>query len=182
MNRVKLIILGLVISVAINLVFIGGIGYRASNLRDFGPRPFPPNVGWVVRDLGEERRQELRPLLEQSYEEIRPMRREMSTAQRRVNELMASQSFDAEALNQAFAELRDLSERYQALSHQQTITILNELSEEERRMAMEFIQRRGPREGMDRFRGRSGGPGFGPGGRPGRPSFPLPSPPGDPDQ
>ena len=177
MNKVKLIILGLVISVAINLVFIGGIGYRASNFRDFGPRPFPPNVGWVVRDLSEERRRELEPLLEQSYEEIRPMRGEMIAAQRRINELMASPSFDAEALNQAFAELRNVSERYQALSHQQTIAILNELSEAERQMAMEFVQRRGPREGRDRFRGRSGGPGFGPGSRPGRPSFPPPSPP-----
>ena len=182
MSRNRLIISGLVISVAINLVLIGGIGYRASSIRDFSPRPFPPNVGWVVRDLSEERRSELEPMLRESYDEIRPMRGEMFAAQSRINELMASQSFDAEALNQAFAELRDVSERYQALSHQQTISILNELSEEERQMAMEFVQRRGPREGRGRFRGQDGGPRFGPNGRPGRPPFSPPSPTDDPDQ
>ena len=162
-DRNKLILIALVASVAVNLVFIGGIGYRTSNTREFGTRPFPPNVGWVVRDLSEERRIELEPLLEQSYSEIRPIRREMGQAQRRVNELMASDTFDAQALGQAFTALREANERYQSLSHQQTITLLNELSEEERQIAQKFVQRRGPRDGADRSRGRNGRPGFRPG-------------------
>lgn len=174
-DRNKLILIALVASVAVNLVFIGGIGYRTSNTREFGTRPFPPNVGWVVRDLSEERRIELEPLLEQSYSEIRPIRREMGQAQRRVNELMASDTFDAQALGQAFTALREANERYQSLSHQQTITLLNELSEEERQIAQKFVQRRGPRDGADRSRGRNGRPGF----RPGRPAGP-PDGPGQP--
>ena len=193
MDRNKLILTVLVASVAVNLVFIGGIGYRTSNMREFGPRPFPPNVGWVVRDLSEERRMELEPLLEQSYSEIRPIRREMGQAQRRVNELMASDTFDAQALDQAFTALREANERYQSLSHQQTITLFNELSEEERQIAQEFVQRRGPRDGADRSRGRNGRPGFrrggpaGPQGGPGQPPFRpdrsgTAPPPGNPDQ
>jgi uncharacterized membrane protein len=186
MSRSKLIIVALLVSVAINLVFVGGISYRASSIQDFGPRPFPPNVGWVVRDLSEERRSELDPILRQSYDEIRPIRGEMFQAQRRVNELMASASFDAEALDQAFAELRDAGERYQTLSHQQTIAIFNELTEEERQMAQQFVQRRGPREGRERFRGGDGRPGFGarfgPDGPRGPGGRPPPSPPPDPDQ
>ena len=99
MDRNKLILTVLIASVAVNLVFIGGIGYRTSNTREFGPRPFPPNVGWVVRDLSEERRMELEPLLEQSYSEIRPIRREMGQAQRRVKELMESDTFDQKAMD-----------------------------------------------------------------------------------
>ncbi|SUZ48839.1 uncharacterized protein METZ01_LOCUS1693 [marine metagenome] len=136
---------------------------------------------------------ELVPLLEQSDSEIRPIRRRMGQAQRLVNELMASDTFDAQALSQAFAVLREANERYQSLSHQQTITLLNELSEEERQIAQEFVQRRGPREGVDRSRGRNGRPGFrpgrpdgppdGPGQSPFRPDRPEPTPPlGNPDQ
>lgn len=162
----KLAIIALLISVAVNLVFVGGIAYRASTTPEFGPRPFPPNVGWVVRDLSEERRAELEPILRQSYEEIRPLRGEMLQALRRVNELMASPDFDAGALAETFAGLRAVSERYQTLSHEQTIAILDELSEAERRTALEFMQRRGPREGLRRDNGRPGfGPGFRPGGR-----------------
>ena len=188
MSRNKLILIALLASIAINLVFVGGIGYRTSSVRESLPRPFPPNIGWVVRDLSEERRAELEPLLEQSYQEIRPMRREMFEAQRRVNELMASTDFGSAALEQAFTELRTVNDRYQTLSHQQTISLLGELTEAERQMAQEFVQRRGPR-------GRDGRPSFGgPGGRggppgsPGRPPYPPgsaepnPPPPGDPAQ
>ena len=176
MNRSQVILSILLLSLAVNLIFIGGIAYRASNFRGMAPRPFPPNISWTVRDLSEARQTELAPMLEQSNEQIRPMRAEMFTSQRRVNELMASDSFDAEALNQAFNELRAASNRYQQLSHQQTITLLSELSEEERRTAQEFVQRRGPRGDRDGRRGRggpdgrpfaggTGGPG-GPGARP----------------
>ncbi len=193
MDRNKLILTMLVASVAVNLVFVGGIGYRTSNTREIGPRPFPPNVGWVVRDLSEERRMELEPLLERSYSEIRPIRRVMRRVQGRVNELMASDTFDAQTLGQAFTDLREAAERYQSLSHQQTITLLNELSEEERQIAQEFLQRRGPRDGADRSRGRNGRSGLrrggpaGPQGGPGQPPFRTDrpgsaSPPGNPDQ
>ena len=186
MSRSKLILIALLASIAINLVFVGGISYRTSSIQERGPRPFPPNIGWVVRDLSEVRRAELEPLLESSNDEIRPLRQEMFAAQRRVNDLMASASLDAEALEQAFADLREAGARYQQLSHQQTIVLLRELTEEERQVARQFVQRRGPR-GRE---GRDGRPGFIPGGPPGGPGrlpFPdapalPPELPGNPDQ
>lgn len=161
MNKNKLIVLGLLFSLAMNLLFIGGIAYRSSNYQtEYSGRPLPPNVGWLARDLEEDRRSELQPLLQQSFEEIGPLRRDMITAQRRVNELISAQPFDSNALNQAFTELRTINLRYQELSHQQTSKILTELTEQERQTALEFIQRRGPRDGRDWFRGREGGSGF----------------------
>jgi len=148
MNRKNLISLGVLISITINLFFIGGIGYRLINTPEFdipSVRPLPPNLGWVVRDLSEERRSELEPQLLNSYERVRAIREEMFTAQRNVNELMTSSLFDGESLNQAFKALRATSDRYQALSHKQTISLLEQLNEEERTMAMKFVQRRGPR-------------------------------------
>jgi uncharacterized membrane protein len=166
MIRRNLLLVGLLLSLAANLFFVGGIAYRMYRMPDFRDmRPFPPNVGWIVRDLSEERRQQLEPLLRQSAEVIRPLRSTMFQTQRRVNELMAAPEFSADELGQAFADLRNASDQYQSLSHQQTVVILQQLSAEERRVALEFVQRRGPRDGRDGFRGRDGGPGFGP--RPG---------------
>jgi len=184
MNKTKLILFALLVSVAVNLFFIGAIGYRAYRFQEFSGRPFPPNVGWIVRDLSEERRTELASFRERSAEEIGPMRGQMFAAQRQVNQLMAAPEFDSAAINRAFAELRDVNLRYQALSHEQCIALLNALTTQERQMALEFLNRRGPRDGRDGFRGRErgfGGP-RGPGGpRSGGPSgFGARSPPLDP--
>jgi uncharacterized membrane protein len=178
MTKKRILLIILLFSISINLFFVGGIAYRVANFDDerFG-RPLPPNVGWVVRDLEESRRSELEPQLRESFTEIFPIRREMMTAQRQVNDLMSAQPFDANALNVAFASLREANIRYQALSHDQTSDILGLLSEEERQAALEFVQRRGPRDGRDGFRGRDGGPGFRrPGGPDGKRSPPSPPP------
>ena len=184
MNKTKLILFALLVSVAVNLFFIGAIGYRAYRFQEFSGRPFPPNVGWIVRALSEERRTELASFRKRSAEEIGPMRGQMFAAQRQVNQLMAAPEFDSAAINRAFAELRDVNLRYQALSHEQSIALLNALTTQERQMALEFLNRRGPRDGRDGFRGRErgfGGP-RGPGGpRSGGPSgFGAGSPPLDP--
>ena len=168
MSKSKFILIALIASVALNLVFVGGISYRASGFQGPSLRPFPPNISWAVRDLSEQRQAELEPILQESNEAIRPFRSEMFQAMRRVIEIMRAEEFDAEELRQAFQELRGANNRYQELSHEQSIALLSELTEEERRTAQEFMQRRGPRGERDGRRGR-GGPGFGPGGgsRPG---------------
>ncbi len=177
MTSNRLIIIALLLSVALNLVFVGGIAYRANTVRETRTRPLPPNIGWLVRDLSEERRVELGPILSQSYDEIGPLRRSMTDAQRRINELMAAESYNPDALAQAFADLRQASDRYQVLSHEQTVALLAELTAEERQAARAFVQRRGPRDGFRR--GNQGGPGFGPDGRRGPGGRP---PPRTPDQ
>ena len=151
MTKKRILLLVLLFSISINLFFVGGIAYRVANSdgERFG-RPLPPNVGWVVRDLEESRRSELEPQLRESFAEINPIRREMMNAQRQVNELMSAQPFDANALNIAFTALRDANMRYQALSHEETVQLLSQLTEEERKTANAFIQRGGPRGMGDR--------------------------------
>lgn len=156
MNKQQFIVLGLVLSVAINLLLVGGMGYRMLTMPDPRVRPLPPGAGWVIRDLGEARRSELRPLIEASESETSVVREQMFNAQRRINELIVAEDLDVTALSSAFAELRDASLRYQALSHQQTTSVLAELSAAEREQALEFIRRRGPR-GPERSRDTRGG-------------------------
>jgi len=180
MNRNQFIVLALLASIAINLVFVGGIAFRYLNSERSGMgRPLPPNIGWIVRDLSEDRRSELAPILQQSFEEIRPIRGELFVVQRSVNQLMAAQPFDAVALELAFTQLREINTRYQELSHRQTNDILNQLSEEERRIALEFVERRGPRDGRDGFKGSDGSSRFGGPGGPGGPGRLPPPPPED---
>jgi len=182
MTKKRILLIGLLFSISINLFFAGGIAYRVANFdgEEFS-RPLPPNIGWVVRDLEESRRSELEPQLRESFAEIFPIRREMMSAQRQVNDLISAQQFDANALNVAFASLREANIRYQALSHDQTSEILALLSEGERQAALEFVQRRGPRDVRDGFRGRDGDSGFrGPGGPDGQ--RPPPTQPTDANQ
>jgi uncharacterized membrane protein len=146
-SRSKLLLLILLLSLAVNLFLVGGIVYRVAFQPEFGPRPLPRNVSWIVRDLSQDRQQELQPLLESNRQESESLRREMFNAQRRINELMASSNFDSEELNLAFTQLRNSGNDYQAMSHQQTVDILSRLTEDERKLAQEFLQRRGPRSG-----------------------------------
>jgi len=107
----------------------------------------PPNISWLVRDLAPERQEEMRAKLKERGMEGRAARIRMFKAQRESNRLMTEDPFDAEALAAAFTALRDAANEYQRLSHLQTAEMLNELSVDERRKAVEFINRRGPRDG-----------------------------------
>lgn len=159
MTRRRWLLLALCVSVAINLFFIGGVGYRMAQFQDRREaRPLPPNLGWIVRDLSTERRAELADELRAGAEQIMPLRREVFLSQRQVSELMAAPEFNASALQQAFTNLREASNRYQQATQAQTIAILAELTPKERQSAREFVRRRGTRDSVS-GPGRPGPPG-----------------------
>ena len=155
MNKRNLLIILLIASVAVNLLLIGGIGWRIASARQFVQLLIPPNTSWIVQDLAEDRRAELEPIMRESFEPVSPARTELFRAQRRVNELIGNESFDREALEDALAQLRERNMDYQALSHEQTLEILGRLTLEERRAVTEFVRRGGsPRADRDGPRGR----------------------------
>lgn len=179
MTRRNVLIIALLLSLGLNLFLLGAIGTRMGTVRNFREaRPLPPNLSWIIRDLDEARQQELTSLIEPLAAEIIPLRLAMIEAQREVNRLMASSDFDNDAITAAFGDLRAASEAYGARSHEQTITILSELTEAERQAATNFVRRRGPRDGFSDFsspggRGQDGfrpprPDGFRDGGRPPR--------------
>tara|TARA_B110000503_G_scaffold22573_1_gene34988 strand:+ start:3207 stop:3791 length:585 start_codon:yes stop_codon:yes gene_type:complete len=149
MNGRRGLAAALIVSIAVNLFFIGGIAFRFYLMHSSmnAGRPLPPNISWLVRDLAPERQEEMRAKLKERGMEGRAARIRMFKAQRESNRLMTADPFDAEALAAAFTALRDAANEYQRLSHLQTAEILNELSVDERRKAVEFINRRGPRDG-----------------------------------
>jgi uncharacterized membrane protein len=149
LNRRRGLIVALLISIAINLFLVGGVAYRFYLINSEASigRPLPPNISWLIRDLTPERQEELRAGLRERGMQGRAARIRLFEAQSESNRVMTQDPFDEEALVAALAELRDAANDYQRLSHLQAVETLSKLSAKERRNAVEFINRRGPRDG-----------------------------------
>lgn len=146
-SRRKLVI-ALLISTALNLFFIGAIAFRAYMMNGVNTpmaRPLPPSMNWLISDLDPGRRRELQEKMQSHAMQGRTARTGMLQAQRRSNQLMASEILDRPALEDSLTQLRSATDAYQRLAHQQMVNLLAELSAEERATAMRFLQRRGPR-------------------------------------
>ena len=159
-----------VVSLSINLFFIGTLASRYVDSQDSSAAPV--NMRWVMRDMEPQARELLLPQINTQNEELRPLRMQMFRAQREVNLLLAADPVDQPAVLEAFGRLREANMLYQELSHQQLTSIFAQLTPEQRQRAFRFMsERRNPYDGG----GRSGpDPGPGPGPGPGRPSSPEP--------
>lgn len=145
-NKRRLLLWTLAASLALNLFFIGAMGARMMDRRD---RPStPPSLGWILRDLEPQVQESLWPQLLQYGESLRPVRGQMFRAQRNVNHLLVQDPLDEEAVLAAFEELRQISLRYQELSHEQTLAVISQLAPEQRSKVFRFMSgRRNPMEG-----------------------------------
>jgi uncharacterized membrane protein len=153
LTRSKLILLLLMASLALNLFLVGVVSVRS--LHQPERPPAPPAMGWMVRDMDSGTRQVLAPQLESFAESLRPLRGDMFRAQREVNQLMASEPLDQEALLAAFAQLRQANLRYQELSHEQLVLLSAQLDVEQRQQSLRFMNgRRNPAEGRPELRNR----------------------------
>jgi len=150
-SRARLKTVVLVISLALNLLVVGGITTRIMSKET---RPIPPNLGWIMDNLGEETRAELFPQLEEFWDSSRPLRRAIFRAQRKVNELMVQEPMDRPAIAAAFEELRQASREYQKLSHEQTVEIFELLTPDQRVAALKFLEDRREPDRRDRERDR----------------------------
>lgn len=145
-NRRQALLWTLAASLALNLFFVGAIGARMLDRRD---RPStPPSLGWILRDLEPQLQASLRPQLQQYGELLRPVRGQMFRAQRAVNQLLAEDPLDDVAIRAAFEELRQINQRYQQMSHEQTLAVIGQLAPEQRSRVFRFMSgRRNPMDG-----------------------------------
>jgi uncharacterized membrane protein len=156
-NRRQVMTFILIVSLGFNLLIIGGIAARVLS-RPEG-RPIPPNLAWVVRNLDQETASRLRPTLEEYGAAARPLRVSMFRAQRHINQLIAEEPMQKEAIAQAFDELRQAGLEYQEMSHNQTISLFEMLAPEQRIAAMSFMNdRRNPNDSGRRDRTENDGP------------------------
>jgi len=139
-------------SIGLNLFLIGVLVTSAMNR----PEPVaaaPAGLGRMVQELEPELRQTLQPQLQSFGEDIRPLRGHMFRAQREVNQLLAQDPLDRDAVLTAFEELRQTNMRYQRLSHEQMVMLLAQLEPAQRQRALRFMAgRRNPMEGRQEGR------------------------------
>lgn len=157
MNDKRIVYL-LFVSLAINLVFIGGLGFRVMSFTERNHRPIPSNVGWAIRGLSAERSNQLMSslniLTNNQNLSIAAARINMIKAQRDANEVMRSPNFQEDTLRDALSDLRTSNMQYQELSHEQMTLLFSKMTDQEREAASDFLNRVGPR----RSQGRPPGP------------------------
>lgn len=150
-NRVVIILL--ICSLALNLLFIGGLIGRSV----FGGPPghLPNHMGWMLRNLSDEKRKELRPQLKERSGSLRTVRQEMRDARQRLSSAIMEEPLDEKALNLALKDLRSASNKFQIVTHENMSTILKEMKLEDREKALKFLSRREKHRGnFDDRRGR----------------------------
>ena len=150
-NRVVIILL--ICSLALNLLFIGGLIGRSV----FGGPPghLPNHMGWMLRNLSDEKRKELRPQLKERSGSLRTVRQEMRDARQRLSSAIMEEPLDEKALNLALKDLRSASNKFQVVTHENMSTILKEMKLEDREKALKFLSRREKLRGnFDDRRGR----------------------------
>ena len=150
-NRVVIILL--ICSLALNLLFIGGLIGRSI----FGGPPghLPNHMGWMLRNLSDEKRKQLRPQLKERSGSLRTVRQEMRDARQRLSSAIMEEPLDEKALNLALKDLRSASNKFQVVTHENMSTILKEMKLEDREKALKFLSRREKHRGnFDDRRGR----------------------------
>lgn len=151
-RRQRLLVLGLVLSVAANLLLLGALLGRWQR----GPEPPPVPLAWSLRALDPEERAALRPLLQRHLASVRPLRRDLRRAGLELRELAAEEPFDRPAMERGLEALRDASARYQTELHAQLLTLLEQLPGERRQQLLERALR-GPGAGNLSRRGQAPG-------------------------
>jgi uncharacterized membrane protein len=148
-KRRRIMTVVLVLSLGLNLLIIGGITARILIAPE--GRSHPPNLTWILDDLDEETRAMLRPRIEEYRDAMWPMRVAIFRAQREVNDLLTQEPLDSDALVSAFSRLREAGIAYQETTHEQTIALFAQLSQQQREDVMSFMrERRNPLEARDR--------------------------------
>ena len=144
--------IALVISLAVNLLFIGAMAGRISSGVPLS-RPFPPHLGWVLRHVDADTRRSLEPQLKQLARKSIPKRRQLKQSQQAVTELLLQDPLDTAALASSMDELRRYSSESQKEMHRSLIAIMGKLDPEQRKQVMDQLNRNWRDEMKGRRRG-----------------------------
>jgi len=144
----RYLIAGVVASVALNLLLIGVLTGRASNM-DTGMRRVDPMLGLrhLVGELPADRREALSPYFRAYFASLRPQFREIRGAQASLREAMLSDPVDEAALRSALVEFNGQLFNTQANAHDALITLASALTLVERRALVAILERPPKRRG-----------------------------------
>jgi Spy/CpxP family protein refolding chaperone len=137
MNTAKRLWIALAVSLTLNLFGLGFMSARALHGRGgdhHGPRGpfFGPRGLLLDAELGGSMDAQVRGVMERHRESLRAQREQLRQARRAVQTALMSEPFDAGALKQALARLRQRTGESQALMHAALIEIAPALTHEQR--------------------------------------------------
>ena len=133
----------LVLSVAINMVVAGMALATWLHFRK-GHGPGHSRFARFVETLPVDRRGDVRRMLENHRDRIRPLRRTLRRARRQARDAFAAEPFDREALIKAYADVANARIALTRVRQELFPKLADELTVEERRAYLRN-QRRGPR-------------------------------------
>jgi uncharacterized membrane protein len=129
----------LIVSLAVNLLFIGGtIGFFLQEKP--GPK-FPTHLGKVLENLDSEKKGVMRQRLKEFREQSRPLHRDMRREQRALAKVILSDPFDQAAAREAFSRTQDSQIALQTHMFEQMVEVMADLDRRQRAALMRRVFR-----------------------------------------
>lgn len=144
MNKQTWLVAALIVSLGLNMLFIGVVIGRT--MSGGGP---PPHMQWMMQELDEDTRKTIRQAMRKTAKESGETRRALRSAQRQLHEHIGAEDYDKEAVIKALAEVRRASNEMQEIMHRQMVDSLEMMAPEERLRVYRMLSgarhgRRGP--------------------------------------
>jgi Spy/CpxP family protein refolding chaperone len=156
----KILIIALVASVALNVGALATFAYRRATM----PKPpGPPCPLARTLDLTDEQREAMRARRERTFEEMKPLRRQLHAKRGEVLELLKEPEVDAVRRDKLFAEIADLQMRLELRAFENMYETRRLLRPEQQKRFMKLVEERFRHRRKHFARGRvhrPGGHGF----------------------
>lgn len=149
-GRRRWIAILLACSLAVNLLLLGAFLGRFFRERPY-PGTFPPHMGWILRGLPEEERQNIRPVLREHQRRAESLQRALISAQEEASKQLRSEELVEQDLQDALAALRAASNASQQAMHDALAEVMQRLEPGQREQVMRSM--RGDWSGEMRRRG-----------------------------
>ncbi|MCB1647499.1 MAG: periplasmic heavy metal sensor [Pseudomonadales bacterium] len=138
----------LVISVTLNLLFVGAvIGRMMSHPPE---HRLPPHLGWMMRGIDETRQAGLKDQLQSYGEAIRPLRNNMRDAVDDFRRIISDPDSQEADMAAALSRMRSANNDYQTRMHDMMLEILVQLAPDQRERVARFLVREHRRPDRER--------------------------------
>lgn len=154
MRNRKWLVIGLIVSVAVNLALAGFVAGKMSG--SDRPAMLDPSLSLfrVLRELPDPRRDEFRPVLHEHFRLLRGDIRRLRQAQRGIDAALAREPFEPESLARALQDFRSALLDTQQKNHRMLVDVSASMTAGERQMLVQAMER--PRRHHHRSRDGDG--------------------------
>ena len=144
-QRSRFLYPGFVLSLALNLLFIGGIAAAIWHHHHSEPAPRPPGLLGFVKELPAARQDAVRQEITAARKSLKGLRDNVRTAWINANDLLLVEPFDKDKFRAAMATLRGTEDQYKTGLNNAMAETAAGLSLDERKLLHSWRETRRPR-------------------------------------